>query len=499
MENAGNASFYIIRQNMPVENKRFVIFCGIGNNGGDGLVVARKLHSNGANVTIYLLGNPQKFKNSAKTNYQIALKLGLDMIRLKNIPDVEPVVARADAIVDALFGTGLDRKVEGKYYKVIELINNAAKPVFSIDIPSGINGNTGQVMGIAVQADFTTTYGQPKIGNVLYPGFSYGGKLSVTHISFPPPLHNDPSVLVEINRIIPLPQRKKDGHKGNFGKALFIAGSFLYLGAPYFAALSYLKAGGGLSFLAAPNAIAAHIAMKGSEVILRPQPSTEYGSLAAKSREALLQLAENADFIVIGPGLSLDEETQQLVRDLVPRIHKPLLIDGDGLTAIAPILDRLKSRKYMTILTPHIGEMSRLCSQSIDDIEVNKISVVQNYAAEWRSIIILKGAHSLIGMPDRRVFINLSGNSGMATAGSGDVLTGTIAAMYGYGLGFSIEDAVRMGVFIHGFAGDLAANEKGEDGLTAEDILQYLPTALKALRNNFDSFAKNCYGKIEVI
>ena len=499
MENAGNATFYIIQKNMPVRDQRFVIFCGGGNNGGDGLVVARKLYSNGAKVKIFLLSNPQKFKNSAALNYQTALKLGLDMHNLKNISEAEPDVAGADALVDALFGTGLDRQVEGKYRQVITLINKSAKTIFSVDIPSGINGNTGQVMGSAVKADFTTTYGQPKLGSLLYPGFFYGGQLSVTHISFPPPLHNDPAILVETNDVLPLPERKADGHKGSFGKALFVAGSSLYLGAPYFAALSYLKAGGGLSFLAAPQPIAPHIASKGSEVILRPQPATEYGGLAAKSRETLLQLVETVDFVVIGPGLSLDEETQQLVRDLVPRINKPLLIDGDGLTAIAPILDRLKSRKYITILTPHIGEMARLCSQSIEEIEQDKISVVQNYAADWHAMIVLKGAHSLIGLPDRRVYINLSGNNGMATAGSGDVLTGTIAAMYGYGLGFSIEEAVRMGVFIHGFSGDLAAKEKGEDGITAEDILQTLPLALKELRFNFDNIAKDCYGKIQLI
>ena len=499
MENAGNASFYIIRKNMPVKNKRFVVFCGGGNNGGDGLVVARKLHSNGAKVTVFLLSNPQKFKNSAAANYKIALNLGLTMSRLKNIGDAEAVVAQADAIVDALFGTGLDRKVEGNYYKTIELINNADKPVFSIDIPSGINGNSGRVMGIAVQAHFTTTYGQPKLGNLLYPGFSYGGHLSVTHISFPPRLHSDPSLLVEVNDLLPLPNRKADGHKGSFGKALFIAGSSLYLGAPYFAALSYLKAGGGLSFLAAPSSIAAHIAAKGSEIILRPQPTSDYGSLAMQSKESILELSESVDFVVIGPGLSPDEQTQQLIRVLVPRINKPLLIDGDGLSAIAPIIKELKSRKYLTILTPHIAEMSRISGETIEKIEKDKISLLQKFAAEWHSIIVLKGAHSLIGLPDRRVYINLSGNSGMATAGSGDVLTGTIAALFGYGLDFPLEDAVRMGVFIHGLAGDLAAREKGEDGITAEDILQNLPFALKEMRSNFEDIAKDYYHKIEVI
>ena len=497
MENAGNASFFVIEQNMRVEDRRFVVFCGGGNNGGDGLVVARKLHANGAAVKVYLLSDPARFKNSAQTNYQTARKLGLDIQRLENVGEARETVMEADALVDAIFGTGLTRNVEGLYYDAIQLINDANKPVFSIDIPSGINGNTGQVMGIAVKAAFTTTYGQPKAGNLLYPGYGYAGRLSVTHISFPPQLHNDSSILVEVNDVLPLAARPAHGHKGSFGKALFIAGSSQYLGAPYFAALSFLKAGGGLSFLAAPQSVAAHIAAKGSEIILRPQPAAALGSLALSALEALLELAESVDFVVMGPGLSLDNETQQLVRKLAIAIEKPLLIDGDGLSAVHPILDQMSCRTQPTIFTPHIGEMARLTGLSVNEVGASAIDVVQESAEKWGATLVLKGAHSLIGMPDRRVFINLSGNSGMATAGSGDVLTGTIAAMQG--LGFGIEEAVRMGVFVHGFAGDLAAKDIGEDGLTADDILRYLPGAMKKLRNNYQQVREQYGGLITVV
>ena len=324
-----------------------------------------------------------------------------------------------------------------------------------------------------------------------------GGKLYVTHISFPPDLFTSSHLKIATNDLLPLPYRNRDTHKGTYGKVLFIAGSANYFGAPYFAALSFLKAGGGLSFLATPETVSPFIGNKGSEIIFAPQKSTATGSIALENEEALLAFSETADMVVIGPGLSLNEETQQLVRDLVIKIEKPILIDGDGITAIAHNLDCIKGRKDTTILSPHLGEMTRITKKSIDEISENKIAVLQKTSAELNAIIILKGAHSLIGYPDERVFVNLSGNPGMATAGSGDVLAGTIPAMYG--LGLSINDAVRMGVFMHGFAGDFAAQNTGEDGILAGDIMNYLPQALKIYREDYNGIASDYYQKICMI
>ncbi|MCK4698828.1 MAG: NAD(P)H-hydrate dehydratase, partial [Bacteroidales bacterium] len=263
---------------------------------------------------------------------------------------------------------------------------------------------------------------------------------------------------------------------------------------PYFAALSFLKAGGGLSFLAIPGNVAAFIGNKGSEIVILPQKNTSSGSLSLENKQQLLQFSENADMVVIGPGLSLNEETQNLVRELSTEIGKPLLIDGDGITAVANDWEYIKKRKAPTILTPHLGEMARITKQKMDDILKNKIDILQSTAQEFNATIVLKGPHSLIAYPDRRVFINLSGNPGMTTAGSGDVLTGTIAAMFG--LGFQIDDAVRIGVFLHGFAGDLAAKEKGEDGLIASDIMDQLPACMKTYREEFNLTIKDYYHKI---
>jgi yjeF C-terminal region, hydroxyethylthiazole kinase-related/yjeF N-terminal region len=497
MENAGQAVYFVILEEFGIKNKRFVIFCGGGNNGGDGLVVARKVHSNGGEVKVFLLGDEAKFKGAAERNFEIVSGMPIEVSKVSSIESIKSDVLNSDAIVDAIFGTGLDREVGGIYKDVIQMINESQKTVFSVDIPSGINGDTGEVMGVAMKADYTITFGLPKVGNMLYPGYERCGKLYVSHISFPPSLYNADSIKVEINAPLELPKRNKDAHKGDFGEVLFIAGAASYFGAPYFSALSFLKAGGGYSRLAAPASISSFLANKGSEIVFIPQKETSSGSIALENEDELLRLSERVDMVVIGPGISLDEETQGLVRKLAVEIQKPLLIDGDGITAISEDIEIIKWRKAETILTPHLGEMSRITKMEIGEIRKNKIDILRKTARELNAIIVLKGAHSLIGYPGGAVYINLSGNPGMATAGSGDVLTGTIAAMFG--LGLPLEEAVRIGVFIHGFAGDLAAVDKGEDGMTAQDIMDYLPEAAKLYRKNFDEISENLYESIFVV
>jgi len=497
MENAGQAVYFVILQEFGIKGNKFVVLCGGGNNGGDGLVVARKIHSNGGEVKVFLLDDETKFKGAAKKNFEIVSRMPIGISRVSSIKSLRVELLDCDAIVDAIFGTGLVRQVSGIYKDVIQLINAGQRTVFSVDIPSGINGNTGEVMGVAVEADYTVTFGLPKLGNMILPGYEHCGKLYVSHISFPPALYDSDAIKVAINNPVELPERARDTHKGNYGKTLIIAGSSSYFGAPYFSALSFLKAGGGLSYLATPKSISPFIASKGSEIVFVPQKETPSGSIALEGKSELLEFSQKVDMVVLGPGLSLVAETQELVRELVPKINKPLIIDGDGITAIAEDLGKIKKRKAPTILTPHLGEMSRITKMEISEINKNKIDVLQRTTKELNAIIILKGAHSFIGYPNGTVFINTSGNSGMATAGSGDVLTGAIAAMYG--LGLPLEDAVRMGVLIHGFSGDIAATDKGEDGITAQDILNYLPEAMKLYRENFAEISENLYETVFVI
>ncbi len=498
MENAGEASYFVILKELGVAGKKFAVFCGPGNNGGDGFVVARKLHSSGGRVAAFILGDPGQYRGAAKNNFDILARMPVEITVLDSAgPSMIPI-AHSDAVIDAVFGTGLAREVTGMQKEIIEVINDKAKMVFSLDIPSGINGDSGAVMGSAVRADYTVTYGLPKIGNIFYPGYAFCGKLYVSHISFPPAHYNREEIRTAVNIPEMLPPRKLEGHKGDFGQVLFISGASSYLGAPYFSSFAFLKAGGGYSRLAAPASIAPQIAMKGSEIVLVPQKETEGGSIALSNKGELLDLANNQDMVVMGPGLSLNPETTRLVRELASEIAVPLLIDGDGITAIASDAEQiLKSRKAETILTPHPGEMSRITHLSIGEIEQDRIGILRKTAKDLNAVIVLKGAHSLIGYPDGRVFVNMSGNPGMAKAGTGDVLNGVIAAMHG--LGLTIPEAVRKGVFIHGFAGDLAARDRGEDGISAQDILEYLPKAVKLDREGIPEEMDRIYQGCEVI
>jgi NAD(P)H-hydrate epimerase len=319
----------------------------------------------------------------------------------------------------------------------------------------------------------------------------------VTHISFPPELYRDDSLKIEVNIPGKLPERDKNAHKGDFGDVLFIAGASNYYGAPFFSALSFLKSGGGYSRLAAPLSMSPFIANKGSEIVLVPLKETDSGSIALENSKELLRIAAKRDMIVLGPGLSLNAETQELVSYLVERVKKPILLDGDGITALSSNIEIIRDRMAPTILTPHLGEMSRIVDKKISDIKNNKIDLIQEWAKKLNAVIVLKGAHTLIGSPDEHVFVNMSGNSGMASAGSGDVLTGTIAAMYG--LGLPLIDAVQTGVFLHGYSGDIAAADKGEDGITAQDILDYLPYALKDFRQKYDNIWKDHYQSISIL
>ncbi|MBN1946051.1 MAG: NAD(P)H-hydrate dehydratase [Bradymonadales bacterium] len=494
MENAGLGACQVMARERGVRGKRYLVLCGTGHNGGDGLVVARRLFAGGAKVSVFLMGSSSQLDETVAIHHRMLAGCGLAVLEQPTSEQIEAALAKCDAVVDALLGTGITREVGGRFREVIERVNRAGKPVFSLDIPSGVDGNNGQIRGVAIRADATITFGQPKRGNLLYPGAERGGKLFVEPISFPPWLQQTESVQVSLNCPPPLPPRKQDGHKGSFGDVLFVAGAAGYLGAPIFSALALLKAGGGYARLAAPQSVIPFLATIGSEIVFHPQQETQSGSLSLKNAEPLLELSRKTDFVVIGPGLSLADETQELVIHLCGEIEKPLLIDGDGLTAIAQGMDLIRHRTGPTILTPHPKEMSRISGTSIEQIKADPIGILQRTAADLQAIIVLKGAHSLIGTADGQVWINLSGNSGMATAGSGDVLTGAIAAMVG--LGLPLPQAVGAGVFLHGLAGDLAARDRGEDGMTARDILEHLPAAVNSYRQERTAVLQACFGPL---
>jgi len=500
MEDAGSAIYSLILREIGLQGKRFCIVAGTGNNGGDALVVARRLYASGASVEAFIVGDITKFTEPAKKNFELvkAMEIPLHIIQTDN--DVKLFTEKArecDVFVVGLIGIGLKGEVAGVRRGVIEAINSLNKVVISVDIPSGIGGDNGRVYGVAVKSAYTVTFGLPKYGNILYPGYYYCGKLYVSHLSYSPQLLNSDEIRVELNYPVPPPERVKWGHKGTFGKFLAIAGARYYYGAPYYVAYSFLKAGGGYSRLATPKSVAPFIAAKNSEIVFIPLEETEEGSIAMKNLDTILRIVDefDIDIVAVGPGTSLNPETQELVRKLVETINRPVIVDGDGITAISKDLSIVRKRKAPTIITPHLGEFSRLTQLSIQQILEDPIGVLRKTCIELGSYITLKGAHTLVCRPDGYIYINMTGNPGMAKAGMGDVLTGAIAAMYGIGYR-DLGEATRMGVLVHGLAGDLVAKEIGEDGVTPDDVVEYLPKAIKILREEPNKIVDEYFPKI---
>jgi ADP-dependent NAD(P)H-hydrate dehydratase / NAD(P)H-hydrate epimerase len=482
MENAGDAVYEAVRLHYGIEGRRFVLLCGGGNNGGDGFVIARKLRSSGAEVVLFFFGKREKLSSSAGTNYDICKKSGIKIDESGDIDEIRRALGRCDAAVDALFGTGLTRNVEGDYAEAIRFLNESEKPVVSVDIPSGIGGNSGAVMGTAVRAAVTVTFGLPKLGNILYPGWEYSGKLYVTHISFPREHSGGEHLKYALNLPEPLPARDPEGHKGTFGDALFIAGAGTYFGAPLLSSRSFLRAGGGYSRLAAPLSVIRAIASANSEVVYVPLKETQGGAAAEENRNLLLETSAKSDAVVLGPGMSLEEEAQELVRELVPAIEKPLIIDGDGLTAVGRDTALCKNRTAPTVITPHPGEMARLAGVTVREILKDRFGAAAEAARQFNAVVVLKGARTLIAVPEGEIFVNMTGNSGMGTAGSGDVLVGAIAAFCARGL--APVQACRAGVYVHGAAGDIAAENTGPDGMVAGDLMEALPPAVREYRQS---------------
>ncbi|MEM4514183.1 MAG: NAD(P)H-hydrate dehydratase [Ignisphaera sp.] len=499
MEDAGSAIYSVILKEFgDVYGKKFLVVAGTGNNGGDALVAGRRIYAAGGEVKVVIVGNISKATELCRRNLELVKSLGIEVQNISSNEDMvifRNYVDWSQYIIVGLIGIGLKGDIRGIYGDIIEEINKKNKCVISVDIPSGVDPNNGLIRGAAVKSTITVAFGLPKYGNVLYPGYSCSGKLYISFLSYPRRLLDEPTV--ELNIPLKPPERIRWGHKGTFGKFLAVAGSRYYYGAPYYTSYSFLKAGGGYSRLAAPKSVIPFIAAKCSEVVYVPLEETEEGSISFKNYNRIIELIEELgiDVTAIGPGTSLNEETQLLIRELIEAIDRPTIIDGDGITAISKDVERVKKRKAPTVITPHLVEFSRLTGLDIKTLQEDPIGSLRKTCKDLNAYIVLKGAHSLIGYPDGRIYINMTGNPGMAKAGSGDVLTGTIAAMYGIGFK-DVGDATRMGVLVHGLAGDIAAQKLGEDGVTPDDILNNLPDAIKILRENIDKIMENYFPKI---
>jgi len=493
MENAALRVVDVINERFgPLMGKRIAVVCGKGNNGGDGLAIARHLDTRfGADVIVWLAADPAAFTGDAAVNCSIAENFGLHM-NLFGAPSDSPIIGgRGDSfIVDALLGTGTKGAVTGPLGKIIMRMNFASVPIISVDVPSGLNADTGEVNGACVKATLTVTFALPKIGLLVYPGAEYVGELIVADIGMPRLVMaaGDANVYAteasDCARRLPARANGRDANKGKFGHVTVFAGSTGFAGAATLSAEAAARAGAGLVTLAVPSGLQNALMARVSPVVMtRGLAETSAGTFSVEAIDAALKLAAKGTAAAIGPGLggADNAETREFVREFVARCPVPLVIDADALNCLASEPDRgisaVKSRTAATILTPHPGEMGRLLGTDTKAIQADRRAAVEAAAQSYGCVVLLKGARTLVASPDGRLAINTTGNSGMATGGAGDVLTGLLAAL----LGFEIPawEAAAIGAYLHGLAGDLAAAKQGGPaGLIATDLIDFLPAAI---------------------
>jgi len=468
MENAGRDAYRLVLETLKeIKGEKIIVFCGPGNNGGDGLVLGRHLFVNGFNVKIYLCEGKKQSKER---------KINLEIVKRLKIPIIQEF-EKADLFVDALVGVGLSKPPEGKIKSSIDFINSSNIPVISLDIPSGLCSDTGIPYEPCISATKTITFGIPKIGLILYPGVEYTGELYFSRISIPDELSEGikTSLLTGVRMADLLPKRPISSHKGDFGKILIIAGSPGMTGAAFLCCQGAMAIGAGLVYLAIPESLNNIVSTKLTEVIIKPLPETKKGTLSPSAYNGIIELAKRCNVCIIGPGISRHIETKKLIKTLVSRLSLPIILDADGIASISP--DDIKGKNIL--LTPHPKELADFLGITIDEVQRDRIGIVRRVMEEYKIPILLKGYRTLIGH-NGEVYINPTGNSGMATGGSGDVLSGMIGGLVGQGL--SLKDAACLGAFLHGLSGDIAAEKKGEYSLIASDLISFLPKAIKELQ-----------------
>lgn len=484
MERAGTGVVTHLMQawGLP-KGKKAVILCGKGNNGGDGLVVARLLQKKGARLKVILMASPHDMSPDAKKMYRQLTKIVRpSLLTVNPSPEtLRSLTQDADLLVDALLGTGLTSSVRPPYTSAIEAINASPAFTVAIDIPSGLDSDTGATLGIAVQADLTVTFGYPKLGLYLGSAIDKVGSIEVVDIGIPtdfiasvgPHIH---LLSPEIIRPV-MPPRPPSSHKGTFGHAGIVGGSSGKTGAPAMTGLGALRVGTGLVTVATPQSVSPILESKLLEVMTEPMPESAQHLLGMESCQALLAFANHKSALAFGPGLGVSAETTELLRHLLPQLDVPCVLDADALNGLAGHCQVFSLLKRPPILTPHPGEMARLLEDTTSkQINEDRIGVSRQFAMKHRVILVLKGARTVIAEPQGQVAICPTGNPGMASAGMGDVLTGMIAGLLAQGL--EAWDAARAGVYLHGLAGDLAAATIGKPGLIAGDVIHAIPHAL---------------------
>ena len=481
MEAAGAGAARLIAERFaPIEGKGVLVLCGKGNNGGDGFVVARHLKARGARVRVLLVGRRAEVRGDAAQALSRWRGRVEEILTAAQAAAVGDAARRADVLVDGLLGTGLEGPARGLTASVIEAVNESRAPVVALDLPSGLNADSAEIIGPAIRARLTATFAGWKRALLLHPAAHCAGEVAVIPIGIPG---------AEVNRGIAtwlleeadirrhFPARPRDAHKGSYGHLLVVAGSVGKTGAAALAGRAALRSGAGLVTVATPASQQPIVAALGMESMTEPLPETPAQTLSLKSKERILELAARTDAVALGPGLSLDPETQSLIRELLREVAKPMVVDADGLTALAGSCELLAGAAGPRLLTPHPGEMARMLGVAVSEVQADRLEMVRALCARHQVWAVLKGAGSVIGAPDGGVFVNPTGNPGMATGGSGDVLTGMAGAFLARGL--EPLPALQSAVYLHGLAGDLACARWGEEGLIAGDLIEAIPDALR--------------------
>ncbi|MBF0624413.1 MAG: NAD(P)H-hydrate dehydratase [Magnetococcales bacterium] len=483
MENAGAALTHTLLERMPgLRERRVVVVAGTGNNGGDGFVVARRLFQEGIRVRVFLLGHGESLKGDARTNHDVCRKLG---VRIRELTDdsglegLRSALGHAAVVVDAVFGTGLQREVTGLFARVFDLINELGKPVLAVDLPSGVSADDGRILGSAVRATWTVTFAAEKIAHRTWPGAGYCGEVICHPIGIPQAYLDSAEHAVELNRPegLEIPPRPGDGHKGRFGHLLILAGSLGKTGAAVLTARGALRTGPGLVTVALPRGAQRLVARELVEAMTLPLDEDEAGiGLGAGAMVGLRASGLRPQALAIGPGLGTGPGAGAAVRALVQDQDVPAVLDADALNLLTAepedLLRLARGRRSPLVITPHPGEMSRLTGLTVPEIQADRLAVARRQAQAWGVWVVLKGAGTVIAAPDGRAWINATGHSGLGAGGSGDLLTGIIAGFLTQG--WPVASAVRAGVWIHGAAAEAAAADSGPIGLVASDLLPHL-------------------------
>ena len=487
MENAGRqavAAMEAAFEDLP--STHVGVVCGRGNNGGDGFVVARTLVQRGIETSVFLLGSVADVRGEARTNLEVLGRIGLTVVEITNAQEWElhfSEISQCELIVDAILGTGFLGQLSGLLETVVADLNGLGVPIVAIDLPTGVSADTPDVEGEAIEASMTVTLGAPKIPLVLPPADTHSGDLVIADIGIPIPVLDEvegPYVeLLTRERMRELvPARAADSHKGDFGRVLVVAGSLGRSGAAHLAAIGALRSGAGLVTVATPRSCLPIVAAMAPEYMTEGLEETANGTVDYAALDRVLDF--KADVIAVGPGLGQAPGTAAFVHGLLERAGVPLILDADALNAFSGDPERLVGRDGLdVVITPHPGEMARLLNLSVEAVQHDRLRHATDFAARHRVHVVLKGHRTLIASPENRTFINLTGNSGMATGGTGDLLTGMIAAWFGQLL--DAEAACKLAVYLHGTAGDLAEADEGEVALVAGDVAARLGDAVLEL------------------